>query len=275
MMAWWSLIAGGALAAYLWTGRRRSPRPALAGRWVWPVPTWQGRRPVVSSGFNSPRPGLPRHGGVDIMFPRFPNDSFAPGTPNGSKHHVMPDGVLVLAASDGVIWSAMPTPRGHAVVIDHGPRKAATFYAHLEKLLVPQATPGHGGQRVRAGEPIGTIGFSPLDSERLRHLHFELWLGGPSDRIDPEAIMRTWPVLDEPARRNAALVFRPVGASGDPYPDWVRDLDGKSGVYVIRERRGESAEIVYVGESHTDRLYDTLTRHFQTVRHEAQEVPMT
>ena len=50
-----------------------------------------------------------------------------------------------------------------------------------------------------------------------------------------------------------------------------RDLDGKSGVYVIRE----GSEIVYVGESHTNRLYDTLTRHFQQVRHEAQEAPMT
>jgi len=264
-MAWWTLIAGGALAAYLWSGRRSRSEPPT-GRWVWPVLSWQGRPPVVSSGFNSPRPGLPRHGGVDIMFARHSGDAFAPGTPNGSPHHVMPDGVVVVAASDGVVWSAMPTPRGHAVVIDHGPRRAATFYAHLEKLLVTPATPGHGGQRVRAGEPIGIVGFSPLDSERLKHLHFELWLGGPSDRVDPEAIMKSWEVLAEPARRNAALVFRPVGRSGDAYPDWIRDLDGKSGVYVIREIRGDSTEIVYVGESHTDRLYDTLTRHFQQWR---------
>jgi Uri superfamily endonuclease len=50
----------------------------------------------------------------------------------------------------------------------------------------------------------------------------------------------------------------------------VRDLKGKSGVYVIRE----NGETVYVGSS-VGRLYETLTRHFQTVRHEAQEVPMT
>jgi hypothetical protein len=65
--------------------------------------------------------------------------------------------------------------------------------------------------------------------------------------------------------RNAGLIYRPVGATGERYPDWVRTLDGKSGVYVIKEvQRDGSERIVYVGESHTGRLYDTLTRHLQT-----------
>ena len=68
-------------------------------------------------------------------------------------------------------------------------------------------------------------------------------------------------------QRNASLTYRPLGASGTAYPDWVRALKGRSGVYVIRElARDGSAEIVYVGESHTNRLYETLTRHFQTWR---------
>jgi len=67
--------------------------------------------------------------------------------------------------------------------------------------------------------------------------------------------------------RNAALTYRPIGASGEPYPDWIRALDGESGVYVIREiQRDGSTPIVYVGESHSGRLYQTLTRHFQTWR---------
>ena len=36
--------------------------------------------------------------------------------------------------------------------------------------------------------------------------------------------------------RNASLSYRPIGASGR-YPDWVRALRGKSGVYLIRERQ--------------------------------------
>jgi hypothetical protein len=62
--------------------------------------------------------------------------------------------------------------------------------------------------------------------------------------------------------RNGGLTYRPVGRTGEPYPDWVRRLKGKSGVYVIRQ----AGEPVYVGESHSARLYDTLTRHFQTWR---------
>lgn len=45
------------------------------------------------------------------------------------------------------------------------------------------------------------------------------------------------------------------------YPPWIRGLRTANGVYCFRERR--SGDIVYVGESHSDRLYATLTRHFQ------------
>jgi murein DD-endopeptidase MepM/ murein hydrolase activator NlpD len=211
------LIGGGALA-YLWMRGKRSsvgttsappPPTALAGRWVWPVPTHQGRRPVISDGFDSPRPGLPRHGGVDVMFARLASDPFKAGSPNGSKLFVMPDDIPALAASDGVVWSATQTPQGFAVVIDHGPRKVATFYTHLEKLLVASAKPGKNGERLRAGQPLGIIGASPRDSEHLKHLHFEIWLGGPSDRIDPSPVMRAWEFASDPPEtlvaRNAFL----------------------------------------------------------------------
>ena len=55
--------------------------------------------------------------------------------------------------------------------------------------------------------------------------------------------------------------WRSVGAPGEAYPDWVRALEGKSGVYVLRLRA--SGEVVYVGESHTGRLRRTLVRHLQ------------
>jgi hypothetical protein len=67
--------------------------------------------------------------------------------------------------------------------------------------------------------------------------------------------------------RNASLNYRPVGHPGEPYPAWVRALRGESGVYVIRERqRDGSNPVVYVGESHSARLQQTLARHFQTWR---------
>jgi len=66
------------------------------------------------------------------------------------------------------------------------------------------------------------------------------------------------------ALRNARLTFRPVGGRSEPYPAWVQDLRDRSGVYVIRE--AGNPEVVYVGSSSADRLYETLTRHFQAWR---------
>jgi hypothetical protein len=54
--------------------------------------------------------------------------------------------------------------------------------------------------------------------------------------------------------------FASIGEYG-AYPDWIRSLKGRNGVYFIRET--SSGAIVYIGESHSGRLYQTLTRHFQ------------
>ena len=61
------------------------------------------------------------------------------------------------------------------------------------------------------------------------------------------------------------LEFRPV-KEGREIAEWVRELKGRSGVYLIREKIGFlffNGDVVYVGESHTGRLKTTLLRHFQ------------
>ena len=68
--------------------------------------------------------------------------------------------------------------------------------------------------------------------------------------------------------RNGALTYRGVGERGEPYPEWLRRYRGASGVYVIRDR--DTREVLYVGESHSRRLYETLTRHFQRWRRKKQ-----
>ena len=45
------------------------------------------------------------------------------------------------------------------------------------------------------------------------------------------------------------------------FAPWVRDLVYENGVYAIRSAR--LLGVLYVGESHTGRLYDTLVRHLQ------------
>ena len=116
---------------------------------------------------------------------------------------------------------------------------------------------------------------------RPPHVHWEIrrWrteahaapqLGRAATRADIVIDPRAWLGGEAPAplrNRGASLVYRPVGARGDRYPAWVQALRGKSGVYVIRERdTAGDPVVVYVGESHTDRLYETLTRHFQDWR---------
>jgi murein DD-endopeptidase MepM/ murein hydrolase activator NlpD len=226
------IIGGGAtaLAVYYWTGKRGRPvaghtddnsasseptderskhgpssssagadaTPArLPGRWVWPLGIWRDRKPEISDGFSSKRRSptgtLITHGGVDMMYRRRAGDPWRAGTPNGSPGWIMPDHRAALAASDGVVWSAANTQRGWTVVLDHSPRKLATYYTHLSSLLVGAK------QSVSAGTPLGIIGADPLDGEHLMHLHFEIWRGGPGDRFDPQRLIETtWEYLRDP-----------------------------------------------------------------------------
>ncbi len=58
--------------------------------------------------------------------------------------------------------------------------------------------------------------------------------------------------------------FRPIRTKTG-YAAWLAELAGMNGVYVIRRkaRRGQAALMLYVGESHTHRLRETLQRHYQ------------
>jgi len=58
-----------------------------------------------------------------------------------------------------------------------------------------------------------------------------------------------------------SLEFKSV-KEGRDVADWVKNLKGRSGVYIIREAV-LFGEVLYAGESHTNRLYSTLLRHFQ------------
>ena len=201
--------AAGKAAATTSGGSTGRPEPLL-GRWVWPVGVWQGRKPEISDGFASRR-RLPNgevitHGGVDIMYRRQPGDPWKLGTPNGTPNFVMPDHRAALAASDGVVWSAAKTARGWTVVIDHAPRKLATYYTHLSSLLVSAK------QRVTAGTPLGIIGADPLDGEHVMHLHLEVWSGGADARFDPQRVIETsWEYVPDPGDLPRILVARNGG----------------------------------------------------------------
>jgi len=227
------VVGGAAVGGFLWWRRRRnergvddgfrddempmvasaapigSPPPLPPGRWVFPVPRWQGRAPEVSDGWGSPRIGGNRggvHRGADIMFRRrFRGelaDVFPPRTEETKAPHTrnyfMPPGTLVLAAADGLIWSAGWTPKGYSVVLSHG-APWATYYTHLASLRVGETRRGASQERVRAGQPLGIVGASPQDARGVAHLHFEMWFGGNGNAaIDPSPYLRRMTLVDAP-----------------------------------------------------------------------------
>lgn len=165
------------------------------------------------------------------------------------------------------------TGMGNSVIIQHA-LGWATYYTHLSSLAVRR------GDVVHAGQMLGTIGANPLNGEHLKHLHFEMWKGGKrSGAVDPAPYLASWTRVNvswspsaspEVARNSRGRVrnggtsaYRRLGERGEAYPDWVRALKGKAGVYIIRD--AESYECLYVGSS-AGRLYDTLTRHFRIWR---------
>ena len=103
-------------------------------------------------------------------------------------------GSLVHAAADGEIAALFPdgrTEAGRVVVIHHG-HGLKSFYMHLDHLQ-----PGlEVGQKVHAGDPVGTLGSTGFDRP-LPHLHFAITYeaGGRTWYLDPEPIIRRAVVL--------------------------------------------------------------------------------
>ncbi len=76
----------------------------------------------------------------------------------------------------------------------------------------------------------------------------------------PEAERQTASVLAG-SRPGHALVFHDLGSDGSRWPLWLHAYEKSCGAYVIRDKGSKS--VLYVGSS-TSRLYDTVTRHFQS-----------
>jgi len=272
----WAVLGGGTLAAITFAPRfaiARSRRESNSLNFDVGRPTPDDVRSIVSSGYGRPR-GSRLHRALDMPVPV--------GTP-------------ISAIGDGVVVRARTTDESDAgkwVAVLH-PSGVTSRYLHLSRVLVKTA------QRVKQGETIGHSGNT--GNSEGPHLHLDL--RAPADRLEliarvagkprsgwgPELKPYGYSIPGEPwipldgyrehvireaeaegipllgaSVRNGGLSYRSVGERGEPYPDWVRALRGKSGVYVIRDL--DSSETLYVGESHTNNLYATLTRHFQEWR---------
>ncbi|TVR71089.1 MAG: M23 family metallopeptidase [Spirochaetaceae bacterium] len=107
------------------------------------------------------------HEGVDIFAPR--------GTP-------------LLATSDAVVFRVGWRDRGGNIVsLRDEERDLMIYYAHLEEQLVTT------GQRVSAGDVIGTVGNTGNAIHTPPHLHIGIYQGGWRGAVDP------WEYLVDPA----------------------------------------------------------------------------
>lgn len=158
--------------------------------WIVPMPRLGDRLPVISDGWGSPRDGGTRlHRGADWMYKRPRRVSVEQAhREHGSIAYDVPRGTPALAAAAGTVREMATTSRGHSVTLDHG-GGWETFYQHLYDWA-----PGlREGQRVSAGQILGTVGHSPSEPNGIRHLHFAVWRDG--DAVDPAPYAKTWRVI--------------------------------------------------------------------------------
>ena len=177
----------------------------------------------IVSRFGDPRDGGRRpHLGIDIAAPR--------GTP-------------VLAVSDGRIERVDVTSLGGRVVwLKEEGSKRRHYFAHLESFAVSR------GQKVRAGQKIGTVGTSGNAAGTPPHLHYSVRDG--NDILDPASVLL---VGNRAARKagnssvkrtrmnGAALKAAPGGATIAVLParESVTVLGEKGRYYRVRYRGQE------------------------------------
>ena len=167
----------------------------------------------VGSRFGDPRDGGRRdHHGLDIFAPR--------GTP-------------VVASVDGLVRSTRVGGLGGKTVWVRDTSTGANYYyAHLDEQMVRE------GQRVAAGDTLGTVGNTGNARTTPPHLHFGIYANGPHDpwpfvflpRMRPRSpsvaldALGSWRGVASNAGTTSAM--RVVGAAGNAYR--VRRPDGSS-----------------------------------------------
>lgn len=158
-------------------GRRRA---AKRGR---RVPAWRG---FVFSDHVFPLAGPFSFGGDGARF-----GTGRPGHTHQGQDLPADSGTPVIAPYAGEIsWVAYQAGGAGYYVVEHADDGRDYVFMHLLK----GSTVVRQGQRVAAGERIGSVGATGVASGP--HLHFEVWVGGPwqfgGKPIDPLSLLRSW-----------------------------------------------------------------------------------
>ncbi len=198
----------------------------------------------IASFFGDPRDGGTRdHHGVDIFAPRH--------TPV-----LAPSNSSVTRVGEGKIG-------GRYVWLYDSKRSMYLYFAHLETRDVER------GDRVKAGQQIGTVGNSGNARTTAPHLHFGIYSNGPIDPFSfiaetdtiPDRIAGAELLLGKMVRTRAVTIMRnsPVASSkqidtlGVSYRMRVEALTGK--LCRIQLPDGSSG---YIAENQVELLRDTI-----------------
>ena len=140
--------------------------------WSLPVPVQGVSMRAVRDTFGAPRPGDRTHQGVDIFAPR--------GTP-------------VVSATRGIVSRLGENSLGGTVVWVLGPAGDHHYYAHLDSVADLRT-----GQRVAAGDVVGTVGNTGNARSTPPHLHYGVYrrMGGA---INPFPLLAATAVPRSPA----------------------------------------------------------------------------
>lgn len=131
------------------------------------------------------------------------NSYFGEARDGGKRDHegidiFAPSGTAVVAVAPGVITTVNTTSLGGKVVWQHDPvRNVTYYYAHLKSQDVKR------GERVKAGDVIGTVGNTGNARSTPPHLHFAVYKPGRI-AIDPVPFLYNPDTLAEDGRRTSS-----------------------------------------------------------------------
>ena len=172
----------------------------------WPLVSYQGRPPVVSSGYGMRGKGDKRHmhSGLDIDYRAVPSDPPYTGkyTKDRTPNYFSPPGQAILAVGGGLVKRSVTLSKSRGVIeIEHPPavgstKKYRSIYRHLLSRFVK------AGDYVDGGTRIGIMGAST--GTPFRHLHFAMKYDGKF--VDPQPMLK----------RSGVMVLTPAESLAPP-----------------------------------------------------------
>lgn len=125
-------------------------------------------------------------------------DTFTQARAGGTRVHdaidiMAPRGTPVVAAAPGRVEKLfLSRPGGKTIYIRSADGRTIYYYAHLDSYRPGLAE----GQQVRAGEPLGTVGFSGNADPAAPHLHFAIMRTTPQAKWwEPATAVNPYPLL--------------------------------------------------------------------------------